>query len=186
MALTQHSTARGQIWRVRRRVVNKVANPRWPSLRVQIGHLEKRSKPRELDLFFGQDGQDGHLAIFKEGYLEMDMQTLLNELNAGGFRIEPRDDGLAVHGPTERLTAEHKQALRQHKQALRQLACIPYEQAEREAIRWADTEAADDALSQALADWDDFTRATRELPPVRRYANVVGCRRQPQVSQVRR
>ena len=103
--------------------------------------------------------------MFKKGHLEMDMQTLLNELNAGGFRIEPRDDGLAVHGPVERLTPEHKQALRQHKEPLRQLACIPYEQqAEREAIQFADTPAADAALARAIVEWDELTTPPPNCP----------------------
>ena len=105
------------------------------------------------------------MATFKKGHLKMDAQTLLNELVAGGFRIEPQGEALAVHGPVERLTDEHKQSLRQHKQTLQLLTtCIPYEQAEREAIRWADTEAADDALSQALADWDELTELPENCP----------------------
>jgi len=100
----------------------------------------------------------------------MDLQSLVNELNAGGFRIEAQGEGVTVVGPIERLTAELKQGVRQHKQVLHTLACIPYEQAEREAIRWADTKAADEPLSQALADWDELTspppncRQCGELP----------------------
>jgi hypothetical protein len=94
----------------------------------------------------------------------MDLQSLVNELNAGGFRIEAQGEGVTVVGPIERLTAELKQGVRQHKQVLHTLACIPYEQAEREAIRWADTKAADEALSQALADWDELTNPPPNCP----------------------
>ena len=105
------------------------------------------------------------MATFKKGHLEMDAQTLLNELHAAGFQIEAQGEAVAVVGPVKRLTPEHKEALRQHKQALHQLAtCIPYDEAEREAIRWADTKAADDALRRALADWDELPEPPENCP----------------------
>lgn len=90
----------------------------------------------------------------------MDIQTLLNSLIAGGFHLAARDDDkLAIFGPVASLTPEQTIAIRTHKAALLALAyrppgCIPYEQAERKAIQWADTEEAEEALEFALADWD--------------------------------
>jgi hypothetical protein len=95
------------------------------------------------------------MATFKKGHLEMDAQTLLNELVAGGFRIEPQGEALAVHGPVERLTDEHKQSLRQYKQALHQLAtCIPVSEVGPEY----------EALSRALADWDELPEPPENCP----------------------
>ena len=99
----------------------------------------------------------------------MDMQTLLNDLYGAGLQIQPQGDGLAVHGPVERLTAEHKQALRRHKQALRQLACFPYEQAEREAIQFADTPPAAPALARAIVEWDELTTPPPNCPQCGRF-----------------
>ncbi len=94
----------------------------------------------------------------------MDIQTLLNSLTMGGFELATEPGGsLAVLGPVDSLTPRQKQAIREHKQTLLSLAsphrppgCIPYEEAEREAILWADTNDADNALEFALADWDEL------------------------------
>ena len=60
----------------------------------------------------------------------------------------------------ERLarTPTLKTAIREHKGTLRQLACLPDSEvkAEREAIVWADTAAADEALEAALEDWENL------------------------------
>jgi hypothetical protein len=94
----------------------------------------------------------------------MDIQTLLNSLITGGFHLAARDDDkLAILGPVALLTPEQTIAIRTHKAELLVLAppqrppgCIPYEQAERKAIQWADTDDADGALELALADWDQL------------------------------
>jgi hypothetical protein len=83
----------------------------------------------------------------------MDVLSLVNTLNAGGYRVLPHGaEGVAIT-PAEGLSDEQRQAIRQHKATLRQLACIPddYELGEREAIQFADSNgpAADEALLRA-------------------------------------
>ncbi|MCA9183699.1 MAG: hypothetical protein KDA51_19695 [Planctomycetales bacterium] len=72
----------------------------------------------------------------------MDVQTLINSLNAGGFRVLAHgSEGVAIT-PSTGLSDEQRLAIREHKATLRLLACIPsgddYEHAEREAIQFAD------------------------------------------------
>ncbi len=94
----------------------------------------------------------------------MDIQTLLNSLTADGFQLAARDgDKLAILGPVAKLTPKQKASLGKHKSTLLGLlppagpaGCIPLEKSERDAIRWADTPAADEALELALVDWDDL------------------------------
>ena len=83
----------------------------------------------------------------------MDVQTLLNSLNAGGFRVLPHgDEGIAIT-PAVGLSDEQRQAVKEHKATLRLLVCSPdtYEQVEREAIQFADSDTpeADEALLKA-------------------------------------
>lgn len=85
----------------------------------------------------------------------MDVQTLINSLNTGGFVVAPHgESGISV-SPVEGLSDEQRQAIREHKATLRLLACIPsgddYGDAEREAIQFADASGseADEALLTA-------------------------------------
>jgi len=83
----------------------------------------------------------------------MDVQTLINSLNAGGFQVLPHGaEGVSIT-PAASLSDEQRHAIREHKATLRRLACIPdgYERAEQEAIQFADSEGteADLALIRA-------------------------------------
>ncbi|HJN08476.1 MAG TPA: hypothetical protein QF564_07270 [Pirellulaceae bacterium] len=81
----------------------------------------------------------------------MDVQTLINSLSAGGFRVLAHgDEGVAIT-PAVGLSDGQRQAIREHKTTLRHLVCIPdaYEHAEREAIQFADKPEADEALIRA-------------------------------------
>jgi hypothetical protein len=83
----------------------------------------------------------------------MDVQSLLNTLNAGGFRVLAHGaEGVAIT-PAAGLSDEQRQAIREHKATLRLLACIPdaYEHGEREAIQFSDSNSpeADEALLRA-------------------------------------
>jgi hypothetical protein len=83
----------------------------------------------------------------EKGNLEMDVQSLINSLNAGGFQVLPHGgEGVSIT-PAAGLNDEQRQAIREHKTTLRQLACIPsgedYEHAEREAIQFADSDSAE-------------------------------------------
>lgn len=85
----------------------------------------------------------------------MDVQTLINSLNAGGFQVLLHGaEGVSIT-PAAGLSDEQRQSIREHKTSLRLLACSPsgdeYASGEREAIQFADSDSleADLALIQA-------------------------------------
>jgi len=85
----------------------------------------------------------------------MDIQTLINSLNAGGFQVLPHGaEGVAIT-PAVGLSDQQREAVKEHKATLRLLACIPsadeYERGEREAIQFSDSASpeADEALMRA-------------------------------------
>jgi len=113
-----------------------------------------------IGILYGENGsieaqpcQGCHIATLRRKATLMDVQTLINTLNVGGFQVLPHGaEGVAIT-PEVGLSDEQRRAIREHKATLRLLACIPdaYAHAEREAIQFADSDTpeADEALLQA-------------------------------------
>lgn len=78
----------------------------------------------------------------------MDVQTLINSLNADGCRILPDGNHNIVVMSSSALSPEQQTSIRQHKPMLR-LLCAPVcsGQAEREAIQFADSHGVEADLA---------------------------------------
>ena len=87
----------------------------------------------------------------------MNLPDLIHSLTIAGIKMKLGPDGaIDVFGQIERLTDEHRQGVRENKSQIQQLlGCFTEseEEAEREAIIWADT---DEAKLQAIKIGADF------------------------------
>lgn len=89
----------------------------------------------------------------------MNTIDLIHSLTIDGFKLGLRDsETLEIRGPSEKLTVEQKESLSECKAELIQIVstCIPFEDREREAIQFADTQGAIGPLSECMRYFDNL------------------------------
>ena len=81
----------------------------------------------------------------------MNAIEIISKVRSAGGTITSDGGEITISAPAGTLSPEDRTALAEHRETL--LNILPSHDSEREAIRWADTPAADEALDEARREW---------------------------------